>query len=125
MSNSDINGEGSAPSQPAGQAQVRRISAGTRQVIMNPQQLERAREAKRLAEAKLRNTEEALESLRTQQEWIRRYNEVVMALDLEKQRLNGLTKQMASLAEESYALKRYDAFESVQGTFQRLQILDS
>ena len=124
MSNSDINGEGSAPSQPAGQAQVRRISAGTRQVIMNPQQLERAREAKRLAEAKLRNTEEALESLRTQQEWIRRYNEVVMALDLEKQRLNGLTKQMASLAEESYALKRYEAFESVQGTFQRLQILE-
>ncbi len=124
MSTSDINGEGSAPSQPAGQAQVRRISAGTRQVIMNPQQLERAREAKRLAEAKLRNTEEALESLRTQQEWIRRYNEVVMALDLEKQRLNGLTKQMASLAEESYALKRYEAFESVQGTFQRLQILE-
>ena len=103
---------------------MRRISAGTRQVIMNPQQLERAREAKRLAEAKLRNTEEALESLRTQQEWIRRYNEVVMALDLEKQRLNGLTKQMASLAEESYALKRYEAFESVQGTFQRLQILE-
>ncbi len=100
------------------------MSAGTRQVIMNPQQLERAREAKRLAEAKLRNTEEALESLRTQQEWIRRYNEVVMALDLEKQRLNGLTKQMASLAEESYALKRYEAFESVQGTFQRLQILE-
>ncbi|MCR5435309.1 MAG: hypothetical protein K6F20_13075 [Bacteroidaceae bacterium] len=124
MSTSDINGEGSAPSQPAGQAQVRRMSAGTRQVIMNPQQLERAREAKRLAEAKLRNTEEALESLRTQQEWIRRYNEVVMALDLEKQRLNGLTKQMASLAEESYALKRYEAFESVQGTFQRLQILE-
>ena len=91
---------------------------------MNPQQLERTREAKRLAEAKLRNNEETLESLRAQQEWLRRYNEVVMALSQEKERLNGLTKQMSTLTMESNELKRYEVLESIQATFQQLQILE-
>ena len=124
MSTSDINVEPSAPSQPTGQTQAWRPAAAPRRAIMNPQQLERTREAKRLAEAKLRNTEDTLESLRAQQEWLRQYSEVVMALEHEKPRLGELTKQMATMAEETAGLKRHEIFESIQSTYQRLQMLE-
>ncbi|MBQ7181153.1 MAG: hypothetical protein IJR87_07670 [Bacteroidaceae bacterium] len=124
MSTSDINVEPSAPTQPTGQAQPTHPGTAPRQAAMSPRQLERVRETKRLAEAKLRNTEETIESLRSQQEWLRQYNEVVMAIDHEKPRLSELNKQMATLAEQKAELKRYEIFESIQSTFQRLQMLE-
>jgi hypothetical protein len=47
---------------------------------MNPQQLSRTLEARRLAETKLATVEESLDRLRRQQEWLRRYNEVQLTL---------------------------------------------
>lgn len=95
-----------------------------RHVPLTPAQLERAREAKRLSEAKLVNIEDSIERLRTQQEWLRRYNEVEMALSQEKERLNSLNKQFTALTNEGQELERYELLEGVQGTFQRIQVLE-
>ncbi len=124
MSTSDINVDSTAPTQPTGQALPSRPGVAPRQAVMNDRQLERTREAKRLAEAKLRNAEETLDSIRAQQEWLRQYNEVVLAIENERPRLNELKKQMSMLAEEKAELRRYEIFESIQSTFQRLQMLE-
>ncbi|MCR4921635.1 MAG: hypothetical protein K5945_08030 [Bacteroidaceae bacterium] len=91
---------------------------------MNPQQLGRTLEARRLAETKLANTEESLERLRQQQEWLRRYSEVQLSLDQEKVRLSALTKQVSSLSADESALRRFETFEAVQPTFLRMRLLE-
>lgn len=92
--------------------------------LLNPQQLQRTREALRLAEAKLANTEEALERLRTSQEWLRRYSEVRLTLDMEKTRLYELNKQLSTIADEERALERFERFEAILPTFLRMQGLE-
>ncbi|MBO7068627.1 MAG: hypothetical protein J6W52_08120 [Bacteroidaceae bacterium] len=92
--------------------------------MLNATQLQRVKEMKRLAETKLSNIEENLEHLRKQQEYLRRYNSLKMALNQEKTRLFELNKQQASMAEDIRQLERYETFESIQGTFQRITILE-
>ena len=104
------------PSVPA----ARRQPAG----LMTAQQLQRTREALGLAEAKLRGTEEALERLRTSQEWLRRYSEVRLTLDMEKRRLGELTKQLAMMADEQRELERFERFEGIMATFLRMKGLE-
>lgn len=92
--------------------------------LMNPQQLARTQDAVRLAETKLANVEESLDRLRKQQEWLRRYNELCVALNHEKPRLYEYNKQLSSMLEEDRALERYDTFEAIQVSFLRMQILE-
>jgi DNA repair exonuclease SbcCD ATPase subunit len=92
--------------------------------ILNDTQLQRTKEMKRLAETKLNNIEENLEQLRKQQVFLRRYNKLKMDLKQEKARLFELNKLQASMADEIRQLERYEMFEAIQGTFQRLTILE-
>ena len=92
--------------------------------MLNATQLQRVKETKRLAETKLRNIEESLAQLRKQQEWLRRYNKLKLELKQEKANLFELNKQQASMAEDIRQLERFEIFESIQGTFQRLNILE-
>lgn len=92
--------------------------------MLNATQLQRAKETKRLAETKLNNIKESLVQLRKQQEWLRRYNKLKMELKQEKSNLFELNKQHASMAEDIRQLERFEMFESIQGTFQRLSILE-
>lgn len=91
---------------------------------LTEQQLVRVREAKRLAETKLRNVEETLQRLHGHQEWFRRFNELTHELTEHRNRLNMLNKELASIAKEEQELERFEDFETVQGNFQRLQILE-
>ena len=92
--------------------------------ILNDTQLQRTKEMKRLAETKLKNIEENLELLRKQQVFLRRYNKLKMDLKQEKARLFELNKQQASMANDIRQLERYEMFEAIQGTFQRVAILE-
>lgn len=79
---------------------------------------------KRLAETKLNNIEEKLEILRKQQEWLRRYNELEIKLRQEKSKLFDLNKLHASMTEDIRQLERFEKFETIQGTYQRMAILE-
>lgn len=92
--------------------------------MLNATQLQRVKETKRLAETKLSNIEDSLAQLRKQQEWLRRYNKLKLELRQEKANLFELNKLQASMAEDIRQLERYETFESIQGTFQRLSLLD-
>lgn len=91
--------------------------------ILNSTQLQRVKDAKRLAETKLKGLEESLSRLHTQQQWLRRYNETNMALEREKKRLFELGKQKAIVAKEADMLERYDLFEGIHGTYQKLAVV--
>lgn len=91
--------------------------------ILNGTQLGRVKDAKRLAETKLQGLEESLGRLQAQQQWLRRYNETQMALEREKKRLFELNKQKATLAKEASMLERYDLFEGIHGTYQKLAVV--
>lgn len=91
--------------------------------ILNATQLQRVKDAKRLAETKLQGLEESLARLGAQQQWIRRYNETSMILEREKRRLFELGKQKAMMAKESAMLERYDLFEGIHGVYQKLAVV--
>ena len=91
--------------------------------ILNATQLQRVKDAKRLAETKLQGLEESLTRLQAQLAWLRRYNETKMALDREKKHLFELGKQNAILAKDSSMLERYDLFEGIHGTYQKIKVL--
>lgn len=91
--------------------------------ILNSTQLQRVKDAKRLAETKLQGLEESLARTQAQQQWLRRYSEVLMILDREKKRLFELGKQRAILAKDASMLERYDLFEGVHGTYQKIAVL--
>ena len=92
--------------------------------ILNDTQLQRTKEMKRLAETKLNNIEENLGQLRKQQVFLRRYNKLKIDLKQEKARLFELNKLQSSMADEIRQLERYEMFEAIQGTFQRVTILE-
>ena len=110
-----------AEPQPAPQPVEPRPQRATAQ--MNPQQLARTQEALRLAQAKLQNIEDNLDRLRTQQEWLRRYNEVQMELTQEKTRLDALNKQLSTIMADETALRRFETFEEVLPTFLRMKMI--
>ena len=91
--------------------------------ILNSTQLQRVKDAKKLAETKLVGLEESLSRLQAQLAWLRRFNETKMALDREKKHLFELGKQSAMMAKESSMLERYDLFEGIHGTYQKIKVL--
>lgn len=99
------------------------VSRGRDTRILNSTQLQRVKDAKRLAETKLKGLEESLGHLQAQQQWLRRYNETNMALEREKKRLFELGKQKSVMAKESSMLERYDLFEGIHGIYQKLSVV--
>ena len=91
--------------------------------ILNSTQLQRVKDSKKLAETKLVGLEESLARLQAQLAWLRRFNETKMALDREKKHLFELGKQSAMMAKESSMLERYDLFEGIHGTYQKIMVL--
>ena len=91
--------------------------------ILNSTQLQRVKDAKRLAETKLQGLEESLGRLQSQRQWLRRFNETKMVLDREKKHLFELGKQKAILQKDASMLERYDLFEGIHGTYQKLMVL--
>lgn len=91
--------------------------------ILNSTQLQRVKDAKRLAETKLQGLDESLSRVQSQHQWLRRYSETHMLLEREKKHLFELGKQRAGMAKEADMLERYNLFENIHGTFQKLTVL--
>lgn len=80
---------------------------------------------KHLAETKLRHVEHNLEEVRKQMQWQRTWEEVRIMQEEEKQRLFALNKVYASISREKEDLNRYEAFEHMQGCYQRVTVLEA
>lgn len=92
--------------------------------LLSPQQLARTEDMSRLAESKLRNIESSLQQLHDQREWVHRYNEKKHELTEHQNRLHELNKQLAIIADEEKQLERFETFETIQGPFQRMALLE-
>lgn len=91
--------------------------------LMTTVQLQRTREAKRLAETKRNNLEESIRRLNDQQEWLRKYTQLTLRLKEEKDRLYQLNKEQNAISKEKESLNRYESFEVILGDFERMLIL--
>ena len=92
--------------------------------LLSPQQLERIEDAKRLAETKLKNIDSSLQQLRDQQKRLQQFNDINRELAEHRNRLHDVNKQLSAIAEEQKELERFEAFETIQGVFQRLILLE-
>ena len=92
--------------------------------ILSAPHLQRVNDALRLNETKLANVEENLMRTREQRDRLRRFKELQGELELQRAHLFEVNKLQASMLTEKKELDRFETFESVQGRFQRLQILE-
>ena len=113
--------QGQMPAESVQQSAMSRMKRDAR--ILNSTQLQRVKDAKRLAETKLQGLEDSLRHLQAQQQWLRRYNKLSLALEREKKHLFELGKQKAVLAKDASMLERYDLFEGIHGIYQKLSVV--
>ncbi len=92
--------------------------------LLDNNQLQKLNEARRLCETKLAGTEQSIEHLREQQEWLRRFTKLNSSLEEARTRLFEVNKRVASAQSEADELERFETFESVQGRFQRIVIME-
>lgn len=102
--------------------EARRINIA--QSMLSPQQISRIEDAQRLAETKLRNIETSLQRLHDQKSWVFSFNEKQHELTEHRNRLFEANKRIATLSNDEKALQRFETFESVQGLFQRMQVME-
>lgn len=93
--------------------------------ILSAPHLARIKESLRLNETKMENIEENLARTRNQLERVHRYQELSFELNEYKTHLYEVNKQMAASINDRETLNRFEAFENVQGQYQRLSILDA
>lgn len=87
-------------------------------------QLERLKESLKLNETKMANIEENLTNTLNQKDRIRRFQELLLELNEQKQHLYDVNKQLASNIKEREQLQRFEEFENIQGSYQRLSVLE-
>lgn len=109
------------------QAKVREEAKRLRmkeQILTEPH-LNRLRDSLRLNETKMENIEENIRRSQKQMELLRRFNELSMELQVQKNELYDINKQLASSVHDRQALERFEEFENIQGSFQRLILLEA
>lgn len=92
--------------------------------LLSESHITRIEDALRLNETKMDNIEENLNRTRRQQERVRRYQEVLLELNEQKQHLYEVNKQLAACVKERDELDRFEEFENIQSQFQRLNLLE-
>ena len=85
--------------------------------------LHKVHEARRLCQTKLDNVEESIMRIRQQQERLRRFLAIKADFDKQRQRLYEINKQQASILNDERQLERFEAFEAINGIFQRINTL--
>ena len=102
--------------------EARRLN--TAGALLSQQKQARLRDAQRLAETKLQNIEASLLRVHEQLDKLHRFNEKKHELTEHKNRLYKINKQLVSLTREEKELLRFETFETIQATFQKMQILE-
>ncbi|MBQ9284723.1 MAG: hypothetical protein IJ209_00335 [Bacteroidaceae bacterium] len=85
--------------------------------------LQRLHDSRRLAQTKLINVEASIDSLRKQNEQLTRFVGINTELNEQKARLYEANKQQAAYLTEQRQLERFEEFESINGVFQRIYVL--
>lgn len=85
--------------------------------------LQKVRAGRRLSQTKLDNLEAAITRVRMQLDRLHRFVDINAELTEQKTALYGINKQQAALLNEQRELERYEAFEAINGRFQRMHIL--
>ena len=91
--------------------------------LLDDAQLHRVRESRRLCQTKLDNNIEALNRVALQQQRLQRATELNVALNKQRAILYDLNKKQASLMSQQNELERFEAFEAINGQFQRVHNL--
>lgn len=91
--------------------------------LLKTSETEKLKESLRLNDTKLKNIETALDKIRQQQEWYRKFLSLSHSLEKEKDELYRLNKQYASMQQNVKKLERFETFESRQGSFQKIQLI--
>ncbi|MBR0432115.1 MAG: hypothetical protein IJK15_00255 [Bacteroidaceae bacterium] len=86
--------------------------------------LQRVREGRRLCQTKLDNLESSIARLHHQQQQLKRFVDVNTELTKQRSQLYEINKQQAALLSEQRQLERFEAFESINGRFQRIYVLN-
>ena len=92
--------------------------------MLSPQALARNEETRRLTETKLKNIEGSLRRIHDQQEYLRQFIERRHELQEHKDRLFEANKKLTAMAQQERDLMRFETFESIQGQFQRMLLLE-
>ena len=85
--------------------------------------LQRLHDSRRLAQTKLDNLEASIAALRKQMEQLHRFVDINTELEEQKARLYEANKQQSAFLTEQRQLERFEEFESINGTFQRIYVL--
>lgn len=86
--------------------------------------LARLKESLKLNETKMANIEENLERTRSQKDRVKRFQELLLELNEQKQHLYEVNKQLASNIKDREQLERFEAFENIQSQYQRMYVLE-
>lgn len=90
---------------------------------LNPTQLLRTQETKRLTETKLQNIENNIKQLQETKVLLEKRKRLRTELEEEKASLRSLEKSLAVMTADRKQLERLEAFESIAATFLKLKIL--
>ncbi len=82
------------------------------------------KEARRLCATKLAGTEQSIEHIREQQEWLRHFTKLNSQLEEARACLFEANKRMAVAQSSASELERFETFEAVQGRLQRILTLE-
>ena len=91
---------------------------------LTAQQEQRAQEAKKLALVKRDNVEQTMAKVRTQMDWLQNYQRLKQELKRHSDRLYEVNKRLAASERSEKELERYETFETVQGTYERMRLLE-
>lgn len=91
--------------------------------LLDDATLVKVRQGRRLCQTKLESIEQNIDVIRAQQQRIRRFIRLNSELERQQQRLYEVSKQRATVLGEQKELERYEAFEAVNGRFQRIHAL--
>jgi len=93
--------------------------------LLTPQQMSRVKDQLHLQQTKLDNIENSIIRIYEQKDWVRRFQELNHNLTEHRNRMYQVNKQVSAIANEEKEMNRFEAFETIHGTFDRLHLLET
>ena len=105
------------------QAEAKRQKAGEH--LLDDNELKRIQDSIRLYRTKLANITQTLEGLQSQKNWLHKFKELNGTLEKYRQAFFASNKNYNAHLKEIKELERFEAFEEVQGDYQRIKVKEA
>lgn len=105
------------------QAEAKRQKAGEH--LLDDNELKRIQDSIRLYRTKLANITQTLEGLQSQKNWLHKFKELNGTLEKYRQAFFASNKNYSAHLKEIKELERFEAFEEVQGDYQRIKVKEA